>query len=89
MNIEEAIAKISTTRVTRCSFYEDSSRLLGGILQEPLAIVPVCSDPFMICHESGEWILTFAKSGQPDTTECYETLEEAVNRVCEIYKKEA
>jgi hypothetical protein len=87
MTIEEVIMKLSSIGVNSKVIDENTCRIIGGIIQDPTMDFDVYSDGFSLYKEEGKWILGRLGNGQFVITEEYDTLDRAVDKICEIYSQ--
>jgi hypothetical protein len=85
MTIEQVIAKLSSIGINSKVIDESTGRIIGGIIQDPTIGFDVYSDGFCLYQEQGKWILGRLGDGQFVVSEEYDTLDKAVDRICEIY----
>jgi hypothetical protein len=85
MTIDEAILKISSIGVFVKLTDKFNPKIFGGIPESKESQITIYRDSFVLYLEDNIWILTTPDREQTDRVEQLETLESAVDKICEFY----
>jgi hypothetical protein len=86
MTIDEAILKISNIGVVAKVIDEFNPKIFGGIPESQESEITAYRDSFVLYLEDNTWILMTPAHGQADRVEQLETLDNAVDKICEFYR---